>query len=76
MVTTTAIVTIAYVFVLAALMTWFVRRHGKARSAFRRRAAIIAHIRQEIDTDGPIVGWMVRDDPAPVKRVRRVRDPH
>lgn len=76
MLTPTAIVTIAYVLVLAALMTWFLRRHAKARSAYRRRAAIIAHIREEVDKDGPIVGWMVRDDPAPVKPGRRVRDLH
>jgi hypothetical protein len=76
MVTPTAIVAIAYILVLGALTTWIVRRHAKARSAYRRRAAIIAHIRQEVDKDGPIVGWMVRDDPAPVKPGRRVRDLH
>jgi hypothetical protein len=72
----TAILSIAYILVLGALMTWIVRRHAKARSVYRRRAAIIAHIRQQADKDGPIVGWMVRDDPAPAKPGRRVRDLH
>jgi hypothetical protein len=76
MLTPGIIVTIGYALVLAALMTWFVRRHAKARSAYRRRAAIIAKMREEVDKDGPIIGWMVRDDPAPVKPGRRVRDLH
>ena len=76
MLTPGIIVTIAYVLVLAALMTWFVRRHAKARSAYRRRAAIIAHMREEVEKDGPIIGWMVRDDPVRAKTARKIRDPH
>jgi len=76
MLTPAVIVTIAYILVIAALMTWLVRRHAKIRSVYRRRAAIIAHIREKVDKDGPIVGWMVRDDPPPVKPGRRVRDLH
>lgn len=69
-----AIFTIAYVLVLAFLIALIVRRHAKARSVYRRRAAIIAHIRDQVDKDSPILGWMVRDDPAPAKTERRVRD--
>lgn len=76
MLTPAAVFTFAYVLVLAVLIAWVVRRHAKARSAYRRRTAIIAHIRDGVDKDGPIVGWMVRDDPAPVKPGRRVRDLH
>ena len=76
MLTPTAIVTIVYVVALAALLTWLVRRHAKARSTYRRRAAIIAHLREEVDKDGPIVGWMVRDDPVPGKPGRRARNLH
>lgn len=76
MLTPTAIVTIVCVVALAALLPWLVRRHAKARTACRRRAAIIAHLREEVDKDGPIVGWMVRDDPVPRKPGRRVRDLH
>jgi hypothetical protein len=74
MLTPAAIFMIAYVLVLAVLITWFVRRHAKAHSVYRRRAAIIAKIRDEVDKDGPILGWMIRDDPAPVRPGRRVRD--
>ena len=76
MFTPAAIFMIAYVLVLAVLITWLVRRHAKVRSAYRRRAAIIAKILDEADKDGPILGWMIRDDPAPVRPGRRVRDPH
>jgi hypothetical protein len=76
MLTPAAIFTIAYVLVMAVLITWFVRRHARTRSVYRRRAAIIAKIRDEADKDGPILGWMVRDDPAPVRPGRRVRDFH
>ena len=76
MLTPTVIVAVAYVLVLAAFMTWLGRRHAKARSAYQRRAAIIAHIREGVDKDGPIVGWMVRDDPAPARPGRPVDDSH
>ena len=76
MFTPTAIVTMAYILVLAAVLIWFVRRHARAHSAYRRRAAIIAQLRADVDEHGPIVGWMVRDDPVPRKPARRVRDLH
>ena len=76
MFTPAAIFMIAYVLVLAVLITWLVRRHAKVHSAYRRRAAIIAKIRDEADKDGPILGWMIRDDPAPVRPGRRIRDLH
>jgi hypothetical protein len=74
--TPAAIFIIAYVLVLAVLIIWFVHRHAKARSVYRRRAAIIAQLRNEAVRDGPILGWMIRDDPAPVRPGRRVRDSH
>lgn len=67
------ILAIVYGFGIAALLTW-ARRRAKAREAYRRRAAIIAHIRDGVDKDGPIVGWMVRDDQAPTKPGPRVGD--
>ena len=76
MFTPAAIFMIAYVLVLAVLITWLVRRHAKVRSAYRRRAAIIAKIRHEADKDGPILGWMIRDDSAPLRPGRRIRDLH
>jgi hypothetical protein len=69
-----AIITVSYLIAMTALLAWFVRRQAKARATYRRRAAIIAQIREDIDKEGPIVGWMVRDVPAPVKPGRRVRD--
>jgi hypothetical protein len=66
------IVAIAYGLGIAALLAW-ARRHAKAREAYQRRAAIIAHIRDGVDKDGPIVGWMVRDD-SPTKPGPRVGD--
>lgn len=76
MVTLTLIVTITFVLTLTAVMTWFVRRRAKARSTYRHRAAIIAQLRDGVDKDGPIVGWMVRNEPAPGKPARPVRDLH
>ena len=76
MLTSTAFVTIVDVLVLAAAMTWFVHRHARARSANRRRAAIIAQLRQQVDRDSPIVGWMVLDNPVSRKPARRVRELH
>lgn len=70
-----AIVAIVYMLGIAALLAW-ARQRAKARAAYQRRAAIIAHLRDGIDKDGPIVGWMVRDDPAPTKPGRRVGDFH
>ena len=76
MFTPAAIFMIAYVLTLAVLITWVVRRHAKARSAYRRRAAIIAKIRDEADRNGPILGWMISDDPAPARPGGRIRDLH
>lgn len=76
MLTPATIVAIAYVLVIGALITWVVRRQAKDRAAYQRRAAIIAHMRREVDKDGPIVGWVVRDDPAPAKVKRRTGDSH
>lgn len=76
MFTPATIVAIAYVLAMVALMAWLVRRQAKARSAYQRRAAIIAHIREEVDKEGPVVGWMVREDPAPVKTGPRTGDSH
>ncbi len=73
MLTPAVIVTIAYLLAMVALMTWLLRRQAKARAAYDRRAAIIAHIRREVDKDAPIVGWMVRDDPASADRQHRLR---
>lgn len=73
MLTPAVIVTIAYLLAMVALMTWLLRRQAKARAAYDRRAAIIAHIRREVDKDAPIVGWMVRDDPASADGQHRLR---
>lgn len=76
MLTPTTIVATAYVLVMVTLMTWLVRRQTKARAAYQRRAAIIAHIREEVGKDSPIIGWMVRDEPAPARPERRVDESH
>ena len=55
MLTPAVLVTIAYLLAMAALMIWLLRRQAKARAAYDRRAAIIAHIRREVDKDAPIV---------------------
>ena len=70
------ILIIGYIVVVVALFTWLLRRKAKAASLYQRRAAIIDQIREQADPESPIVGWMVRDDPVPVKSARRVRDPH
>lgn len=67
------ILAIVYGFGITALLTW-ARRRAKSRETYQRRAAIIAHIRNGVDKDGPIVGWMVRDDQAPTKPGPRVGD--
>ncbi len=76
MLTPPTIVAIAYVLIMVALMIWVGRREAKARSAYRRRAAIIAHIREGVEKNAPIIGWMVRDDPAPAKPGRHVGGSH
>ena len=68
------ILIIGYVIVLAVLLAWLLRRKAKARAAYRRRAAILAKIREQPDPNSPIVGWMVRDDPVPAKAGRRARN--
>ena len=73
MLTPAVLVTIACLLAMAALMIWLLRRQAKARAAYHRRAAIIAHIRREVDKDAPIVGWMVRDDLASADRQHRLR---
>ncbi len=70
------ILIIGYIVVVAALFTWLLRRKTKARSTYQRRAAILEKIREQAESESPIVGWMVRDDPVPVKSARRVRDLH
>lgn len=74
MLTPTTIAAIAYVLAMVALITWVVRRQAKERAAYQRRAAIIAHMRREVDKDAPIVGWMVLDNPAPARTGRRTGD--
>jgi hypothetical protein len=76
MLTPTTIVAIAYVLVIGALVAWVVRRQAKVRGAYQRRAAIIAHMRRVVDKDGPIVGGVVRDDPAPAKAKRPTGESH
>ena len=68
------ILIIGYIVVVAALFTWLLRRKTKARSTYQRRAVILEKIREQAESESPIVGWMVRDDPVPVKSARRVRD--
>jgi hypothetical protein len=76
MLTPATIVAIVYVLAMVALMTWLMRRQAKSRSAYQRRAAIIAHIREGVDKEGPVVGWMVRENAAPAKTGRRTGDSH
>jgi len=70
------ILIIGYVIVLAALFAWLLRRKANARAAYRRRDAVLAKVRAQPDTDAPIVGWIIRDDPLPVKSRRPARDLH
>ena len=70
------ILIISYVIVLAALFAWLLRRKANARAAYRRRDAILAKVREQPDTNSPIVGWIVRDDPLPVKSHRPAGDLH
>ena len=70
------ILIIGYIVVVAALFTWLLRRKTKARSTYKRRAAILEKIREQAESESPIIGWIVRDDSVPVKSARRIRDLH
>jgi hypothetical protein len=70
------ILIVAYIVALAALFTWLLRRKAKAASTYRKRAAVVAKLREQADAGSPIVGWMVRDVPARPKSARRARGPH
>lgn len=54
------ILIVAYIVALAALFAWLLRRKAKAASTYRKRAAVVAKLREQTDTSSPIVGWMVR----------------
>jgi FixJ family two-component response regulator len=58
---------IGFVVTLTAVLIWLVRREAKARSRHRRRAAIIANIREQTERESAIIGWVIRDDPAQAK---------
>jgi cell division protein FtsX len=68
------ILTIGCIAVLAALFAWLLRCKAKATATYQRRAAILASIREQSDTESPIMGWMVSDVPARAKSARKVRD--
>ena len=76
MLTPTVIVRIADVVVVAFVVTWLVRRHSRGPSVYRRGAPTIVDLRKKVDKDGPIIGWMVRDDPVSTDPDRRRHNNH
>jgi hypothetical protein len=62
-----------YTLALLAGVAWLVRRRAKAATPVRSRPAPLAVIRRRPEPESPIIGWIVRDDPARPDSAARFR---